>query len=293
MTRVGATARTKAFAFRLPEGAMKMETLHRSLSLIAAMAALALSGASSAQAIQASLPASAVVRPGGSNTVAISVDNATGRFGAFFAVRYDPSKVTPGSVVTTGAAAGCPVYINTEDPIDQIRVSMACSTPLQGGGPLAVITFNGNPGAAGISPLTFVACQFDEENPSACQTSDGEIFVTDCLLNVDGKGGTATGITDGVYVYRALSSLGKVVPDLHRSQDPTIPSDAVIGARVTSIAGLLNVDGKNGTQGITDGVYIYRRLSSLGKVVPDLHRSQDPTIPSDAVIGANVDALCP
>jgi len=272
---------------------MKSFMFRANWSHIVAGAVLLLSAASSAQAIQASLPPSAIVKPSGSSTVAISVDNATGRLGAIFTVQFDLSKVTPGSVVPTGAATGCQLVVNTQSPTNQVRISMACSNPLQGGGALVQMTFNGNPGASGVSPLTFVACQFDEEDPSACQTNNGELLVTSCTLNVDGKGSTATGITDGVYIYRALIGLGKVVPDLHRAQDPTIPSDAVIAGRVSSIASTLNVDGKNGTQGITDGVYIYRRLIGLGKVVPDLHRAQDPTIPSDIVIGANVDALCP
>jgi len=271
---------------------MKIETLHRSLSLIAALAALALSGATSAQAIQASLPASALVEPAGSNSVAISVDNATGRFGAFFAVQYDPSKVTPGSVVTTGAATGCPLYVNTGNPTNQIRISLACSMPLQGGGPLAVITFNGNPGAAGISPLSFVACQFDEQDPSACQTNDGELLVTNCVLNVDGKG-AAMASTDGVYIYNALLGVDLIVPPLFRQLDRTIPPNDVLAARVESVLPLLNVDGKGPTQGSTDGVYIYNTLLGLGIVVPPLFRTLDPTIPSDATIINRVHALCP
>lgn len=256
-----------------------------------AIAAALCVGATAAGAIEVSLPASAVVKPGASNTVALSVDNASGRLGAMFTLLFDPSVLTPVSVVTTGVAAGCQLVVNTQNPPNQIRISMACSSQLQGGGDLLLLTFAG--ASTGTSPLTFLACQFDEENPAACLTDSGEVVVTNCLLNVDGKGSTATGITDGVYIYRALVGLGKVVPDLHRSQDPTIPSDAVIGARVDSIYSLLNVDGKNGTQGITDGVYVYRRLVGLGKVVPDLHRSQDPTIPSDAIVGGNIDALCP
>ncbi len=259
-----------------------------------ASVALAL-GASPAAAMHVSLPPSAIVgvpEPG-ANSVEISVDDASGKLGAVFRVQFDAAKVSiePGDVETIGAADGCALEVNTQSPTNQVRISMACTHPLDGGGPLVRMTFSGD--AAGTSPLTFVACQFDEDAPSACQTSNGQILVTDCALNVDGKGATASGITDGVYIYRALIGLGKVVPDLHRTQDPTIPSDAVIAARVASIAADLNVDGKNGTLGITDGVYVYRHLIGLGKIVPDLHRSQDPTIPSDAIVGANIDASCP
>jgi hypothetical protein len=257
-----------------------------------AVAASSLLHAATADAVEASLPLSAlVVSPSpNSNTVTISVDNATGFLGAVFAVEFDTAVLSPTDVVKTGITANCSLVFNTGSPTNQVRISIACTNPMQGGGPVADISFDGV--SDGVSALTFVECQFDEQAPDACDTNDGEIIVTDCPANVDGKGPTAFGFTDGVYIYRSLIGLGKIVPDLHRQQDPTIPSDDVIDARIDSIKDMLDVDKLGGVSGFTDGIYIYRRMIHLGKVVPDLHRSQNPAIPSDEIVGGNVDDLC-
>ena len=55
---------------------------------------------------------------------------------------------------------------------------------------------------------------------------------------------------------------------------------------------LLDVDGNGVAQVSTDVVYIARHLLGLTPVPPSF-RVLDPTIPSDAVIGGRVDALCP
>lgn len=249
--------------------------------------------AAPAGAITVFLPESAIVPPSGSNTVDIDVDNAEGHFGAMLTVQFDPGKVTPGAVTAVGIATGCQLVVNTQNPTNQVRISMACSEPLVGTGPLVRLTFNGNAGASGTTPLTFVACQFDEDNPNTCLRNDGELLVTSCLTNIDGKGSTAQASTDGVYIYNALLGVNLIVPPLFRQLDPTIPANDVLAARVESILGPLNVDGKGATQGSTDGVYIYNTLLGLGIVVPPLFRQLDPTIPPDATIISNVHALCP
>ncbi len=53
----------------------------------------------------------------------------------------------------------------------------------------------------------------------------------------------------------------------------------------------LDVDDNGFVQGATDGVYIFRRLLGLGFVVPAPFRALDPSIPPDATIAANIDAL--
>ena len=56
---------------------------------------------------------------------------------------------------------------------------------------------------------------------------------------------------------------------------------------------VIDVDGSGAPADAgTDGVYTIRHLFGL-PAVPQSFREGDPTIPSDAVIGANIDALCP
>jgi hypothetical protein len=112
-----------------------------------------------------------------------------------------------------------------------------------------------------------------------------------CRLDVDGSGPPPDLATDIVYVARRLLDLPPV-PASFRALDPTIPSDVVIGAAIDGLGSALDVDGRNHIDIATDLVYIARRLLHLPPV-PASFRLLDPTIPADAVIAANVDALCP
>jgi len=109
-------------------------------------------------------------------------------------------------------------------------------------------------------------------------------------LDVDGNG-SIEGQTDGVYIFRALLGLQTVVPASFRQLDPSIASDADIAAAVSFLGSQLDVDDNASVQASTDGVYIFRHLLGLQLVVPTAFREIDPTIPDDAVIAANVDAL--
>jgi hypothetical protein len=115
-----------------------------------------------------------------------------------------------------------------------------------------------------------------------------------CLLDVDENGFLETA-TDIVYIQRHLSGL-TTVPQSFRNLDPndTIPSDDVINAHIDGIQPSLDVDMNGTVQTATDIVYIRRYLSGL-TTVPQSFRNLDPndTIPSDDVINANIDALCP
>ncbi len=97
--------------------------------------------------------------------------------------------------------------------------------------------------------------------------------------------------TDMVYIERALVGLPPV-PTSFRRVDPTIPSDAVIAARIAAIGAALDVDLDGHVDVATDIVYIGRSLVGLAPVPPDL-RLLDPSIPTDAAIAARITALCP
>ena len=115
-----------------------------------------------------------------------------------------------------------------------------------------------------------------------------------CLLDVD-KDGTLQTATDIVYIQRHLSGLTTVPPSF-RNNDPnhTIPPDDTINANIDAIQSSLDVDMSGTVQTATDVVYIRRHLSQLTTVPPSF-RANDPnnTIPPDATINANIDALCP
>jgi len=65
----------------------------------------------------------------------------------------------------------------------------------------------------------------------------------------------------------------------------------VSGARLGGAACPLDVDVDGAAAAVTDGVYVFRRLLGLGFVVPANFRTLDPSIASDAVVAANVDAM--
>jgi hypothetical protein len=97
--------------------------------------------------------------------------------------------------------------------------------------------------------------------------------------------------TDVVYIARRLVGL-TVVPPSFRLRDPTIAADSVIAGRIDAAGAAFDVDRRGGVQVATDVTYIARRLLGL-TVVPPSFRTIDGTIPSDAIIRANIDALCP
>ncbi len=113
-----------------------------------------------------------------------------------------------------------------------------------------------------------------------------------CGLDVD-MNGVVAAATDGVYIFRRLLSLATVVPATFRALDSTIPSDDVVGGNVDTLGNQLDVDGDGNVAAPTDAVYIFRHLLGLATIVPASFRAIDPTIPADAVIAANIDAICP
>jgi hypothetical protein len=97
--------------------------------------------------------------------------------------------------------------------------------------------------------------------------------------------------TDIVYISRHLLNLPPV-PASFRAIDPTIPLDSEIAANIDALGNALDVDGNGSVDVATDVVYISRHYLSLTEV-PASFRAIDPNIPSDATIGANINALCP
>ncbi len=109
-------------------------------------------------------------------------------------------------------------------------------------------------------------------------------------LDVDGDG-VINASTDGTYVFRALLDLQLIVPATFRALDPSIAPDQELAAAIANLGMSLDVDGDGTATASTDGVYIFRRLLGLQLTVPASFRELDPSIPSDATIDANVDAL--
>jgi hypothetical protein len=113
-----------------------------------------------------------------------------------------------------------------------------------------------------------------------------------CLLDVDQSGCPAGVATDVVYIARTLLGLAPVPPSFRRPPNPPIPPDDVIAANVASIGDGLDVDRNCTVDVATDIIYIARYMLGLPPVPPSF-RVLDPTIPADAVIAANIDALSP
>lgn len=110
-------------------------------------------------------------------------------------------------------------------------------------------------------------------------------------LDVDGNG-LVQAATDGVYIFRRLLGLATTVPTSFRDLDDSIPDDATINANIDALGAGLDVDERDGAQGPTDGVYVFRYLLDLLTIVPSSFRMLDPTIPDDGTIAANIEALC-
>lgn len=113
-----------------------------------------------------------------------------------------------------------------------------------------------------------------------------------CQLDVDGIGTPPADVgTDLVYIARTLLGLS-TVPVSFRLLDLSIPADSVIQANIDGMGTGLDVDADGHVDAATDIVYIARHLMGLPPV-PASFRVLDPRIPTDAVIAANIDALCP
>ncbi len=264
-----------------------------STHLQTAVAAIAMLGVGTGYAATVALPSGAVLGIPNPNlrTVEVDIDNAAGIEALLLRIQYNRGVAVAGSVRKTSITNDCAMEVNTATPNNEVQISLACTSPLTGSGPLFEIDFSG--ANAGVSDLTFLECSLNEGSPN-CDVSNGDLRVTTCLLDVDSSG-AAFASTDGVYLFRALPpSLQTIVPLSFRDLLPGIPEDPVILDNVDSILPFLDVDDRNGAQASTDGVYLFRAMPpTLQTIVPADFRQLDPSIPSDQVIGATVQALCP
>jgi cysteine-rich repeat protein len=131
------------------------------------------------------------------------------------------------------------------------------------------------------------------------QCDDGNRLDGDCCsagcryeagLDVDGDG-VAEVARDVVYIARSLFGIVPVPPSF-RMSDPAIPDDGTITAAIDAGLDALDVDASGAVGVATDLVYVARHLFGLPPVPPSF-RSSDPAIPSDEVIAATIDHLCP
>ena len=249
-------------------------------------------GAAAANAATVSLPEGPLLAIPSPNqrTVAINVDDASNIEAALIRVQYNLSVAIATGVSLTPMTQDCFMESNLSSPTNEVQISLACTTPLTGSGPMFTIDFAGaNPG---LTNLTFLECQLNEGSPG-CQVDHGNLRVSACGLDVDASGGLPNHNTDGTYIFRGIQGLETTVPAFFRSLLPGIPEDDVIQANIDAIWTMLDVDGRGGIDENTDGTYIFRAIQGLETIVPAFFRTLDPTIPSDQAILSNIQAICP
>jgi hypothetical protein len=227
---------------------------------------------------------------GATMNVEIAIDSAAGVEAAYFRIVFNGQRVAAGSVSADAATSACLTEFNT-GVANEVRIAMACAQALADGGALYRIGFEGL--SSGATALTLQECLLNEGVPS-CTAVNGSITVSSCILDVDGSGAPFDVATDVTYVARRILHLAPVPPSFRQS-DPGIPADSLIAARVDpAVSSLkLDVDGNGVVDPATDLIYIARHALGFQEVVPASFRLLDPTIASNAVIAANVAALCP
>ncbi len=224
-------------------------------------------------------------------TITIDIDDAANVEAALFRIQYNRSIAVATAVRSTVKTANCFMESNLDEPTNEVQISMACTGPLSGDGPMFEIDFAGT--NSGLTDLTFLECKLNEGAP-VCNVDNGDLRVSTCALDVDADGSSSAN-TDGVYLFRALPpTLQTIVPTSFRDFFPNITADSVILDNIAALESMLDIDDRGGAQANTDGVYLFRALPpALQTIVPELFRDLDPSIPSDNVIQGNIDAICP
>lgn len=114
--------------------------------------------------------------PGATVTLPIMLDDATGILGFYFEVTYDPAVFAFQGVANGNLLAswGAPVFY---DELGTVRISSIGATALQGGGSVAVLTFEVSPSApTGIPLLLHFAAS--ELNDGAIPTTTQDAYIT-------------------------------------------------------------------------------------------------------------------
>lgn len=148
--------------------------------------------------------------------------------------------------------------------------------------------------AAGVVTATATPTATDTATPTATDTATPTASDTATPTATD----TATATASETATATATDTATPTVTDTAATETATAtatatPTDTATATATATAGGCagLDVDGNGVTQASTDGVYIFRRLLGLITIVPTSFRTLDPSIPDDATIGANVDAL--
>jgi CSLREA domain-containing protein len=185
-----------------------------------------------------------------------------------------------GPTFTHALGAGSPAIDTAGSPCPNTD-QRGAARPVDGNGDSVAVCDIGAYEFNGVPPTT---------TTSTSTSTTTTTMPSRCLLDVDGNGHVEVS-TDMVYIARHLLGLTPVPPSF-RTIDPTIPPDSTIAAAIEVARPSLDVDGDGRVGVSTDIVYIARHLAGLTPVPPSF-RTTDPTIPPDATIAANIDALCP
>jgi len=223
-------------------------------ALAMCLAILTLAGAAGAASV--SVPASTTIADtGGTANVAVSASATVGEnvLGGQLSIVYDLTKVAATTVSFSALPASC--------------IGDSSIGECNGGG---------NDG---------LRCSVAGDCPGgSCATTSDLTIVFACSSAISGSATIASVTFSGVA--RGTSTLDIASCTFNEGTPACTSSDGSI----TVGSCLLDADANGALNVATDVVYISRRLLGLPPV-PASFRTQDPTIPSDAAISANVDAV--
>ncbi len=130
--------------------------------------------APTARGATVSVPANTTITAGSTVPVEVDIDDATGLEGADLALTYDSTVVlVTGNAALTTLSAGCMPVSNTS-VAGTVQVSLACQSPLSGGGALLTIPMQGQGGESSAVSLT--RCDINED-AIPCTPVNGSVTV--------------------------------------------------------------------------------------------------------------------
>ncbi len=130
-----------------------------------------------------------------SSIVEISTTDADSTLGFDIDVGFESAVVAVQSVSIAGTlTAGCEFAYNDTDP-DRVNISIACTTPVNGSGAIARITFE--PVSEASTPLTFEECFLDEDDCLPI-SADGNLTISGCpSIDLSSNGNGSYGLSPG------------------------------------------------------------------------------------------------